>query len=115
MSTYRSQRGKRLRLFIGEADEWRGKPLYQAVVEQAWLHGIRGVSVLRGIEGFGPEHHLVTDRLPDTTDNLPLIIDIVESDEHLEAFLPLLDQMIQRGMITATPVEIILNGEGMGK
>ena len=111
MHSYGSQSGKRLRLFVGEADEWQGKPLYRAIIEQAWLHGMRGATVLRGIEGFGPEHHLSTDRLPDIADDLPLIIEIVESNERIEAFLPVLDQIMQRGMITATSVDIILRGE----
>ncbi len=106
-----SQPGKRLRMFVGEADEWQGKPLYRAVVEQAQHYGARGVTVQRGIEGFGPQHHLSTDRLPDIAENLPLIIEIVDSDEHIEMLLPMLDQLIQQGMITIAPVEIISAGE----
>jgi uncharacterized protein len=105
---YRSRGGKRLRLFLGEDEEWQGKPLYQVVVEQAWQLGIRGATVFRGIEGFGPEHHLSTDRLPDIAENLPLIIEIVDSDEHIELLLPILDQMMQRGMMTVASVEMIL-------
>ena len=105
------QQGKRLRLFVGEADEWQGKPLYQVVVEHARQHGARGVIVQRGIEGFGPEHHLSTDRLPDIAENLPLIIEIVDSNEQIESLLPMLDQLIQRGMITVAPVEIVVARE----
>lgn len=111
MQRYQSQGGKRLRLFVGEAEEWQGKPLYQVVVEHAWHHGIRGATVLRGIEGFGPEHHLSTDRLPDIAENLPLIIEMVDTDEHIEALLPLLDRLMQRGMITVAPIEIIVDEE----
>src|SRR5438128_6946094 len=99
--------GKRLRIFLGEAQEWQGKPLYHALVELAQQQGIAGVTVFRGIEGFGPEHHLSTDRLPDIADNLPVIVEIVESEERLEALLPRLDRLVQRGMITVTPVEIV--------
>jgi PII-like signaling protein len=106
-----SKPGKRLRLFVGEAEQWQGKPLYQAVIEQAHLHGALGATVLRGIEGFGPEHHLSTDRLPDIADNLPLLIEIVDTDEHIEALLPVLDHLMQRGMITVAPVEILSGGE----
>ena len=66
--------------------------------------------MFRGIEGFGPEHHLSTDRLPDIADNLPMIVEIVEGEERLEALLPLLDRLVQRGMITVTPVEIVYGG-----
>ena len=100
-------KGKRLRIFIGEAQEWQGKPLYRALVELAQQQGIAGATVLRGIEGFGPEHRLSTDRLPDIADNLPIIVEIVESEERIAALLPLVDRLVQRGMITVTPVEIV--------
>ena len=111
MQSYHSTSGKRLRLFVGEADMWQGRPLYQTVVEHAWQQGIRGATVLRGIEGFGPEHHLSAERLPDIAENLPLIIEIVDSDEQIEQFLPELDRLMQRGMITVAPVEIIVGEE----
>ncbi len=102
--------GKRLRIFLGEAQRWQGKPLYQAILELALRQGAAGATVLRGIEGFGPEHHLSTERLPDISDNLPLIVDIVESKEGVESLLPFLDRMVQRGMITVAPVEIVYDG-----
>lgn len=101
------QMGKRIRIFIGEAEEWQGKPLYRAILEMAQRQGAAGATVMRGIEGFGPEHHLSTDRLPDIADNLPLIVEIVESSEKVLELLPLLDRMVQRGMITVSPVEIV--------
>lgn len=99
--------GKCIRIFLGEAQQWQGKPLYRAILELVQQHGARGATVLRGIEGFGPHHHLSTDRLPDISENLPLVIDIVESNERADALLPLLDRVVQRGMITVTPVEIL--------
>lgn len=102
--------GKRIRIFIGEAEQWQGKPLYRAILEQAQRQGVAGATVMRGIEGFGPEHHLSSDRLPDIADNLPLIVEIVESVEKVELLLPLLDSMVQRGMITVAPVEIVYAG-----
>jgi uncharacterized protein len=104
--------GIRLRIFISEAQEWQGKPLSRAILELAQQQGIAGATVLRGIEGFGPEHHLSTERLPDISDNLPIIVEIVDSDERIEALLPLLDRLVQRGMITVTPVEIVYGGRG---
>ena len=104
--------GKRLCIFIGETQEWQGQPLYQAIVELAQRHGAAGATVLRGIEGFGPEHHLSTERIPDISDNLPLIVEIVESAEQVEVLLPFLDRMVQRGMITVAPVEIV-SGRGV--
>lgn len=101
------RRGKRLRIFLGEAREWHGKPLYQALVEVAQQQGAAGATVMRGIEGFGPERHLSTERLLDVSENLPITIDIVDGEEQIEALLPLLETMVQRGMITVAPVEII--------
>lgn len=103
--------GKRIRMFVGEAEEWHGKPLYRAILEEAQRQGVAGATVMRGIEGFGPEHHLSSDRLPDIADNLPLIVEIVESAEKVEALLPVLDRMVQRGMVTVSPVEIVYTGE----
>lgn len=104
-------RGKRIRIFFAEGEEWQGKPLYRVILELARQHNMSGATVLRGIEGFGPEHHLSTERIPDIADSLPVIVEIVERDERIEAFLPLLDRVVQRGMITVTPVEIVYDGK----
>ncbi|HEY7418536.1 MAG TPA: DUF190 domain-containing protein [Ktedonobacteraceae bacterium] len=107
MHPYRSHEGICLRLFLGEAEEWQGQPLYQALIERAWQHGIKGATVLRATEGFGPEHHLSSTRLVDISDNLPIVIEMVDHYERIETLLPELDQVVQRGMITMTPVTII--------
>ena len=105
------KKGKRLRIFVGEAEIWHGKPLYHAIVELAQQQGAGGATVMRGIEGFGPQHHLSTDRIPDIADNLPVMVEIVESAEKIELLLPLFDQMVQRGMMTVALVEIVYVGE----
>ncbi len=104
------QSGKRLRIFIGEADQWQGRPLYRVILEHIQQHGAMGATVLHGIEGFGPAHHLSSDRLPDVSDNLPLIIEIVDSAKHVERLLPVLDRFVQRGTITVASVEIVYSG-----
>lgn len=104
------RQGKRLRIFVGEAEEWQGKPLYRAILDVARRQGIAGATVLRGIEGFGPEHHLSSERLPDISENLPMIIEIVDSEESINSLLPLLDRLVQRGTITVTPVEVVYYG-----
>jgi len=100
-------RGKRLRIFVGEAEEWQGQPLYRALLEAAQRQGLGGATVLRGIEGFGPAHHLVSERLPDIADNLPLLIELVDSEERIERFLPVVQRMLGRGLITSAPVTIV--------
>ena len=102
--------GKRICIFVGEGEEWHGKPLYLAILELARHAGVAGATVTRGVEGFGPGHHLTTDRLPDLADNLPLQIEIIEQAELVDTLLPQLDKMVQRGMMTISPVEIVTTG-----
>lgn len=105
------QPGLRLRIFVGEARTWQGKPLAQAILELAWGQGLAGATVFKGAEGFGPEHYLSTERLPDVAINLPVIIEIVDQTAAIEQFLPLLDELVSQGMITTTPVSILQRGE----
>lgn len=105
--------GKRIRIFFGESETWQGKPLYRAILELAQQYGIAGATVMRGIEGFGSEHHLSTERLPDIADNLPLIVEIVESEERADAFLPVIGRIVERGIITVTGVEIVYDGSAV--
>ncbi len=102
--------GKRIRVFVGEAQKWHGKPLYRALVETAQQHDALGATVLHGIEGFGPDHLLSTERLPDIADNLPMIVEMIIENTQAEALLPLLDQMVQQGTITVVSVEILVSG-----
>jgi PII-like signaling protein len=105
------QPGLRLRIFLGEAQVWHGKPLAQALLELAWSQGIAGAIVFRGVEGFGPEHHLSTERLPDVAVNLPVIVEMVDQKAAIEQLLPSLAEMVHRGMITTSPVNILQRGE----
>ncbi len=103
------QPGLRLRVFLGESQVWQGKPLAQALLELAWSQGIAGATVFKGVEGFGPEHYLSTERLPDVAVNLPVIIEMVDQEAAIARTLPYLDEMVPRGMITTSPVSILLN------
>jgi len=109
-STIFLQPGKRLRIFVGEAQQWHGKPRARALLEVIQQHGAAGATVWKGVEGFGPEHYLSTDRLPDVADNLPVIVEVVESEEWVARVLPHLDALVGRGMITVSPVEIVQGG-----
>jgi uncharacterized protein len=99
--------GKLLRVFIGESDRWHGKPLYQAIVERVREAGLAGATVLRGIEGFGADSRLHTARLLRLSEDLPVVIEIVDSVERIEAILPALDEMVGEGMVTVERVEVI--------
>jgi PII-like signaling protein len=104
------QSGLCLRLFLGEGQTWQGKPLAQVLLDLAWSQGIAGATVFKGIEGFGPEHYLSTERLPDVAIHLPVIVEIVDEEEAIERFLPLLDDMVAQGTITTSPVQILQRG-----
>ena len=99
--------GKLVRIFVGESDTWHGKPLYQAVVQRVREEGLAGATVLRGIEGFGASSRIHTARLLRLSEDLPLVIEVVDAEEKINAFLPLLDEMIAEGMVTVEKVEVV--------
>ena len=89
--------GKLLRIFVGESDRWHGKPLYQAIVERVRKEGLAGATVFRGIEGFGADSRLHTARILRLSEDLPVLIEIVDSAEQIERILPALDEMVGEG------------------
>lgn len=99
--------GKLLRIFIGEADHWHGKPLYDAIVQVAREEGLAGATVTRGIEGFGADSHLHTTRLLRLSEDLPVVVEIVDSAENIDRVLPRLDAMVEEGMVTVEKVHVI--------
>ncbi|HEX5469681.1 MAG TPA: DUF190 domain-containing protein [Gaiellaceae bacterium] len=99
--------GKLVRVFIGESDTWHGKPLYQAIVERVREEGLAGATVVRGIEGFGADSRLHTSRILRLSEDLPVVIEIVDTEEQIARVLPLLDEMVGEGMVTLERVEII--------
>lgn len=99
--------GKLVRVFIGESDTWHGKPLYQAIVERVREEGLAGATVVRGIEGFGADSRLHTSRILRLSEDLPVVIEIVDTEEQVARVLPLLDEMVGEGMVTLERVEII--------
>src|SRR5438094_5041262 len=92
--------GKLLRLFIGESDTWHGKPLYQAIVERVRAEGLAGATVIRGIEGFGADSRIHTARILRLSEDLPILIGIVDGEERIRAIIPILDEMVAEGMVT---------------
>lgn len=99
--------GKLLRVFIGESDRWHGKPLYEAIVELARKEGLAGATVFRGIEGFGADSHLHTSRILRLSEDLPVLVEIVDTAENVERVMPQLDEMIVEGMVTVEKVQIV--------
>lgn len=99
--------GLLVRIYIGESDQWQGRPLYQAIVAFLRERGIAGATVLRGIEGYGAKAHLHTSRILQLSQDLPLLIEVVDQDDRLRAVLPELDGMVSDGLITLERVEVI--------
>lgn len=99
--------GKLLRIFIGESDTWHGKPLYQAIVQRLREEGIAGATVIRAIEGYGAKSHLHTARILRLSEDLPLVIEVVDRTENIERILPALDEMVADGLVTLERVEVI--------
>ncbi len=100
------ERGKLLRIFIGENDRFRGKPLFEWIVQRAREEGLAGATVLRGIEGFGAHSRLHTAKVLRLSSDLPIVIEIVDTEEKIEAFLPQIDEAIEEGLATLENVEI---------
>ncbi|MGK7346386.1 MAG: DUF190 domain-containing protein [Candidatus Nitrospinota bacterium M3_3B_026] len=106
-----------LRVFIGESDKLGGKPLYEAIVELARERGLAGATVLRGLLGYGANSVLHTAKILRLSEDLPMIVEIVDTPEKIEKFLPELDGMIGEGLVTVEKVRVIAyrhNGGGKG-
>ena len=99
--------GLLVRIFVGESDTWHGKPLYEAIVQVARSEGLAGATVLRGIEGFGADSRLHTSRILRLSEDLPVVIEIVDTAENVDAILPRLDEMVGEGMMTIERVHVI--------
>jgi uncharacterized protein len=103
-----------LRIFIGENDRTDGQPLYEAIVLKAREMQIAGATVMRGAMGFGHSSRLHTTKILRLSEDLPLIIEIVDSEEKIDAFLPVLDTIMTSGLITLEKVRVLQYGVGNG-
>jgi uncharacterized protein len=97
----------RARIYIGESDRWKGKPLHTAIVEEARRSGLAGATVLRGMEGYGANSVIHTSRILAMSTDLPVVIEIVDARPKLHAFLPSLMEMVDDGLVTVEPVEVL--------
>ncbi len=101
-----------LRIFIGEADRYHGRPLFEAIVHQARGLGMAGATVLRGVMGFGAHSRLHTAKILRLSEDLPMVVEIVDRPEKIEEFLPKLDEMIEEGLVTLERVRVITYRHG---
>ena len=101
-----------LRIFIGESDKHGGRPLYEVIVEEARKRGLAGATVLRGVLGFGAHSRIHRAKVLRLSEDLPLVIEIVDKSERIADFLPVLDGMIAEGLVTLEKVRVILYRHG---
>src|SRR5215813_4266469 len=99
--------GKLVRIYIGESDRWHGQTLYNAIVERARQEGLAGATVTRGIEGFGANSRIHTASILRLSEDLPIKIEIIDIEERIARFLPILDEMVTEGLITVQDCEIV--------
>jgi hypothetical protein len=96
-----------LRIFIGESDKVGGRPLYEVIVEEARRQGLAGATAIRGFLGFGANSRIHTAKVLRLSEDLPVVVEIVDAAEKIEAFLPRLDGMIEEGLVTLEKVRVI--------
>lgn len=96
-----------LRIFIGESDHWHGKPLYEAIVLKARELHLAGATVLRGPMGFGAHSRMHTTRILRLSEDLPIVIEIVDAREKIDELMPHIDQMVEEGLVTLEQVRVI--------
>ena len=97
-----------MRIHIGESDRWHGKPLYEAIVQLLRQEKFSGATVLRGVAGYGGSSIYHTDKVLRLSQDLPIVVEVVESSERIEQVLPRLDEMIGGGLVTLEKVRVIL-------
>jgi PII-like signaling protein len=96
-----------LRVFVGESDRWHHQPLYRALVVRMRKEGLAGATVLRGIIGYGASSVVHTSGLLELSEDLPVVVEVVDSEEHIERLLPVLDEMVQGGLVTLEKVRVL--------
>jgi PII-like signaling protein len=103
-----------LRIYIGEADRFEGRPLYEAIVLKARELHLAGATILRGPMGFGRSSRLHTAKILRLSEDLPIVIEIVDGQERIDAFLPVLEPMLGSGLVTMEKVQVLQYGEDGG-
>jgi len=97
-----------MRIHIGERDKWEGRPLYEALIELFRREGFSGVTILRGVAGYGSSSRLHTEKILRLSQDLPIVVEVVEYSDRIEKILPQLDSMVSGGLVTLEKVRVIL-------
>jgi len=96
-----------VRVFIGESDRWKHQPLETALLERLRREGFAGATVFRGVAGFGANSVIHTTHLLELSGDLPVVVEVVDTEEHIEKLLPILDEMIDDGLVTIEKVRVL--------
>ncbi len=108
--------GQLLRIFVGESDRWKGRPLFEAIVKEAHRLGLAGATVFRGFEGFRAKSRIHTSRILRLTEDLPIRVEIVDAEDKIQGFLPVLDDMVGgAGDHREGDRDLLSRGEGPGR
>ena len=105
---------EQLRIYIGESQRFGRKPLYEAIVEEAHKRALAGATVTRGIMGFGKNSEIRTSKILRLSEDLPIVIDIVDESDRLAQFVPVLNDMIKQGLVISEKVNVLINRHGQG-
>jgi hypothetical protein len=105
---------RRVRVYIGESDQWHGMPLFTAIVERCRREGLAGATVLRGIEGYGAHSRIHTARILRLSEDLPVVLEIVDRADRIDQLLPILDEMVTEGLVTLEDVHVLKYTPGVG-
>lgn len=97
----------RVTVIVKESDQWHHRPVYSEIVHRAHEAGLAGASVFRGMEGFGRSSHIHTSRILSLSEDLPVCVVIVDTDDRIRGFLPVLDELVREGLVTVEPVEVV--------
>ncbi len=100
-------KAKMMRIYIGENDKWNGKPLYEGIVQGLRAHDVAGVTVYRGILGYGANRRIHKDKALHLSHDRPILLSIVDTEEKLRAIMPLLDEMVQQGIVVLSDVDVV--------
>jgi len=103
----REGKAKLMRIYIGENDKWNGKPLYEGIVGGLRAHDIAGVTVYRGILGYGANRRIHKDAALSLSHDRPILLSIIDTEDKLRAFMPILDEMVQQGLVVLSDVDVI--------
>ena len=105
--TQTEERGELRRIFVGESDRWEGRPLYEAIVLAAREADLAGATVLRGVMGYGRHSRVHTAKILRLSEDLPIVVEIADRTDKIEAFLPTVDRMVTEGLVTLETVRVL--------